>query len=149
MDCIELGLNFEWTGVESSPGVCYLFPQEVSKHLKTRFDGPAVYRWNLFLDRPGDLGVFYVGEADLLPRRLYHYLHPGPSQQTNKRLKQEFQERSERGQKIMLEVLSFSPFDFGNHSFGMDDLGNKHLRRFLEAWLTMYHLSCEHELLNK
>jgi hypothetical protein len=149
MDRIELGLNFEWTAVESSPNVCYLFPQEINSHLRTRFGGPAVYRWNLFLERPGDIGVFYVGEAALLPRRLRNYLRGHKSQPTASRLNKELHERTEKGQKAMLEVLSFTPFSIGGQSFGMGDLRNKHFRRFLEAWLTMYHLSCGHELLNK
>jgi len=149
MDSTRLALDYQWVPVESEPGIPYSFGSidgEITAHMKREHNCPAVYRWNI---QAGDHTVYYVGETDLLTRRLRNYLRGHKSQPTASRLNKELQERTEKGQKAILEVLSFTPFSIGGQSFGMGDLMDKHFRRFLEAWLTMYHLSCGHELLNK
>jgi hypothetical protein len=64
---------------------------------------PGVYRM-VFQDDRGQLVGVYVGEADLLPRRLQHYRTPGPSQQTNLRLNLDLMNTLAANGRVMLEV---------------------------------------------
>ena len=113
MDSTRLALDYQWVPVESEPGIPYSFGSidgEITAHMKREHNCPAVYRWNI---QAGDHTVYYVGETDLLTRRLRNYLRGHKSQPTASRLNKELQERTEKGQKAILEVLSFTPFSIG------------------------------------
>ena len=90
----------------------------------------------------------YVGEAELLPRRIYGYLNPGTTQQTNKRLKALFESELQRGRKVALDVLAFEPFSLDALTLSMKDLGDKAVRRFIEWLFTMYYSKRGYEVLN-
>src|SRR5450756_646646 len=145
---MRVELDHEWVPVQTAPGVPYRFPQELTPHFRTVYAGPAVYRWVVYQQEPGDLRRLYVGEADQLPRRLYHYLHPGPSQQTNQRLNAEFVKETQAGRSVTLEVLQFKPFQFRDALFSMADLEDKMVRRFLENLFSMYFTKVGYTVLN-
>jgi hypothetical protein len=145
---MKIILEYEWVPVESAPSVLYLFPEEISSHLRVNWDGPAVYRWVVFDQEPGDLRRLYVGETELLPRRIYGYLNPGPSQFTNLRLKGEFEKELRDQHRVTLEVLSFAPFSIESVPISMDDLSDKTLRRFLENLFATYYSKSGYTVLN-
>jgi hypothetical protein len=66
---------------------------------------PGVYRMTFHDDRGQLVGV-YVGEADLLSRRLQHYRTPGLSQQTNIRLNLDMVNTLAAGGHIRLVVAT-------------------------------------------
>jgi hypothetical protein len=133
---LELALvNFayEWLPVEQAPGIAYHFPEDPSALLKKHWVmKPAVYRWLVYKTIPGDLKEIYVGETDQLSRRIQHYLRPGPSQATNKRINYLFHQRAAAGCRIVLQYLSFTAFHVGGHVFSPNDLTKKHIRVALE-----------------
>ena len=145
---MNIALKYKWIPVENQPGVRYQFPEEISSYFRANWNGPAVYRWIVFQQEPGDLWQLYVGETELLPRRIYGYLNPGPSQRTNQRLKAKFEEGLRNGYKVTLEVLSFESFSFESISISMDDLTDKVVRRFLESLFTIYYSKSRYTVLN-
>ncbi len=145
---MKIELDHEWIPVQVSPEQRYIFPCAVTPYLRDAFSGPAIYRWVVYEREPGDLRRLYVGEADQLPRRLYHYLHPGPSQQTNLRLNAEFLRETQAGRSVTLEVLRFKPFEFEGANFSMGDLEDKLVRRFLENLFGAYFSKIGHVVLN-
>ena len=147
-DSVEALIQFEWLPVEVEPGVPYLFPNPLSRHVHSTCKGPALYRWNVFRQTPGDLRVFYVGEAVQLVRRLRNYLRPG-SLQTAGRINAELSAVVEAGKSVMLERLSFSPFSLSGRTVTPDDLEDRHIRRFIESWLILHHICCGHRVLNR
>ena len=86
----------------------YFFPKKISPFMKSKYKHPAIYRWNTFRKESDDEKLIYIGEAqELCPQRINGYLHPGPSQLTNRRIKEEFQSYLRSGFKVGLEVLQF------------------------------------------
>jgi len=145
---VNIALKYKWIPVENQPGVHYQFPEEISSHFRANWNGPAVYRWIVFQQEPGDLRQLYVGETELLPRRIYGYLNPGPSQRTNQRLKAEFEKELSNGHKVILEVLSFESLSIEGISISMGDLTDKMVRRVLESLFTMYYSKSGYIVLN-
>jgi hypothetical protein len=145
---VNIALKYKWIPIENQPGVRYQFPENISSHFRANWDGPAVYRWLVLHQEPGHLRQLYIGETELLPRRIYGYLNPGPSQRTNQRLKAKFEEELRNGYKVTLEVLSFDSFSFESISISMDDLTDKVVRRFLESLFTMYYSKSGYTVLN-
>ena len=145
---MDISLNYRWAAAESSPGVPYHFPQRISPHFRANCDGPAIYRWVVFKQVADDLRRIYIGEAELLSRRVNGYLKPGPSQLTNQRLKAEFEEELNTGHKVALEVLSFDSFKIDAILLSMTDLNNKTVRRFLEGLFAVYYSRLGYTVLN-
>ena len=145
---MKIALTYEWIAVENRPGIRYQFPQEISAHFRANWGGPTVYRWVIFKQEPGDLQRLYIGETELLPRWVNGYLNPGPSQRTNQRLKAEFEKELANGHNVVLEVLSFQPFDVEGILVSMSDLGDKMVRRFLESVFAMYYSKAGYIVLN-
>ena len=86
--------------------------------MKKNYRKPAIYRWNVFKEIPNDEKIIYVGEAqELCPQRIKGYLNPGPSQQTNKRIKKKFQTYLDKGFKIRLEMLQFDNIKIEDFTF--------------------------------
>jgi hypothetical protein len=90
----------------------------------------------------------YVGEADILCRRIGNYLTPGPSQKTNIRLHNLFKGLVNRGCRIRLEILEFLPFYLGDIEIDTTDLHSKLIRRFIEHMLAAYYSKLGYELIN-
>jgi len=131
----ELAIAHDWVPVENAPGQPYRFPSDLSPYFKSRYDHPCIYRWNVFTTAPSDLRTVYVGEAELLSRRVYHYLHPGPSQRTNLRLKALFESELAKGRQILLEMLVFDPFTLDGVPISASALADKIVRRFMETFV--------------
>ena len=134
--------------VENGLGIPYHFPQAISAYFRRNCGGPAIYRWIIFKEVVTDLRRVYIGEAELLPRRIYGYLNPGPSQHTNQRLKAELEKELSNGHKVALEALSFNPFHIDDISISMSDLNDKAVRHFLEDLFTMYYSKLGYTVLN-
>ena len=145
---VNIAPEYKWVTVESKPGVPYKFPDAVSPYVSSTWNGPAIYRWLVYQDSPGDMNKLYIGEAELLRRRIYHYLKPGPSQTTNIRLNALFQEERLKGYQITLDVLEFAPCSIDNVSITMDDLKDKMVRRLLENLLIVYYARSGFTVLN-
>ena len=140
MDRLSIEVAFEWEAVRMSEDGEYFFPQPVTKFMRQSYPGPAVYRRNIYKDRPTDRKLVYIGETEkLAPNRIRGYLNPGPSQQTNQRLKREFEEYLEQGLNVRLEVLRLGQVTIGDISLGPDDLQDKHVRQFIEELLITYY----------
>src|SRR5688500_2444319 len=84
-DSITVHLDYAWRSVEAEPTVRYVWPAPIERELRARIGGPAVYRW-VVTSPEGDVLRMYVGEAANLAKRIYSYLRPGPTQQTNRRM---------------------------------------------------------------
>lgn len=64
---------------------------------------PGLYRF----DFDGSQGpTAYIGETDLLPRRLQHYRTPGPSQATNVRLEALLKGEIATGKVVLLSTVT-------------------------------------------
>lgn len=140
--------QYDWIPVEIRPSQRYFFPGEINSYFRENWGGPAIYRWVVFEHEPGDLRHLYVGEAESLPRRIYGYLNPGPTQRTNQRLKAAFEQQISRGRKVVLDVLNFDPFEIEGVAIAIGDLENKWVRRFLEGLFTMYYSRSGYSVLN-
>ncbi len=140
MNELGIDLSYQQEVVLSDAKKEYLFPKQITQFMKDRYKHPAVYRWDIYRNRPEDQKLIYIGEAQqLCPQRINGYLNPGPSQQTNKRIKDKFQSYLDQGLKIGLEIFHFDRIIVGDFSFTRSDIGDKHLRRFLEELLIIYY----------
>ncbi len=129
----ELTLQHEWVPAQNAPGRPYLFPGDLSPYFREHYRRPCIYRWNVFKSQPEDSRKAYVGETELLDRRVYHYLHPGPRQQTNLRLKALFDMELSKGNSIALEIFGFETFCLNGVSISVADLRDKVVRRLMEG----------------
>ena len=106
--------------------------------MRQTYKHPAIYRWNIFKKEPDDEKIIYIGEAQkLCPQRINGYLNPGPSQQTNKRIKEKFQGYLDEIFKIGLEILRFDNIKIENFAVTHNDLNDKHVRRFVEELMVI------------
>lgn len=128
----NLEISFRWLAVQGLIDIPYCFPQEISQYLRKRYVGPAVYRWLLERD---SIRSIYIGETENLARRLHHYLKPGPSQLTNRRIRDLLDQEQSLGAIVSFDVLAFDPFSVNGHRYSETDLGNKEVRCFLENLL--------------
>jgi hypothetical protein len=113
------------------------------------YRGPAVYRWNIYDERPTDKQLIYIGQTqELCPARIRGYLKPGPSQKTNQRLMSEFNEYLAQGFKVRLEVLRFGEIIIGDLTLTPDDVHEGHVREFIEGLLIAYYKRMGFILLN-
>ena len=89
----------------------------------------AIYCWVV-----GDEAelAYYVGETEWLKRRIQHFRTPGPTQQTNLRLHDLFEETLAAGGTVELRVLR--SIRLNGEPLDDDALMRKSLRGLLEAW---------------
>ena len=127
---LQVGMVYEWVRVLEDGTTPYEFPHRVSQHMRQQHSGPAIYRWTIH--RQADITGVYIGETEALPRRIYHYLKPGPTQQTNIRLHKAFTVAKEHGLSVTLEVLRFTPSQVAGHSISQASLEEKTVRVLLE-----------------
>jgi hypothetical protein len=97
-----------------------------------------------------------VGEAENLAGQLQGYLHPGPSQQTNKRIKERFDRDVQTGSRIELHMVKFRDFhvlmDQGNETHELisaNTLSNPFVRKLVENIGVILHDARYCEILNK
>lgn len=120
-----------WVPVLSSTDTLYHFPEPITAFMRAALRMPAIYRWRI--THPDGAIEYYIGETEeLCPRRIYHYLKPGPSQMTNLRLNELFSTLIRQGGTVTMEFLHFEPFSVGDHLIDQDSLADGHIRRFLE-----------------
>lgn len=105
MEHLVFDANYEWVPVTDDHRNPYQFPVPVG-HLRARHRGAAVYRW-VSRRFDGTVESIYVGETDNLGRRIYGYLNPGPSQQTNLRMNDEFKSLVADDHVVTLEYARF------------------------------------------
>lgn len=140
--------TFQWNPINSEDNIVYSYPGNITKYMKDKYGFPALYRW-VIQKRNGSV-FYYLGETDgLVPRRVYQYLNPGPSQKTNLRLHDIFHSESANGSKILLEYLTFTPFTLNNRTISQSSLTDPHVRRLLEELFTVLAQGNGERLLNK
>ena len=138
-------ISFSWIAVQSSQSISYFFPAPVSSYIRSQYRRPAIYRW--LIERDGKAST-YIGETENLERRLYHYLKPGPSQKTNRRVREFLDEELAHGASIEFDVLCFEPFVINGREYSPEKLWEKEVRCFLEN-LLITQLSSEVKKLNQ
>lgn len=146
---IKVEFTYQWVPILKDKGKEYRFPEKITSFMKKNYRNPAIYRWNVFRNIPSDEKIIYIGEAqELCPRRINGYLNPGPSQQTNKRIKERFQRYLDKGFKIQLEILQFDNIKIEDFIFKNSDLKDKHVRRFLEELMVIIYRKKGYDILN-
>ncbi len=146
---IKIDLGFKWEPVLVSEDQEYHFPMTISRYMKEHYSCSAIYRWDIYEQMPEDKKQIYIGEAQVLcPQRLQGYLAPGPSQQTNKRMKERFQSLLKDGLKIRLEVLRLDGSFLGKIPLTASELSNKYVRHWIEAILITNYTNKGYSLLN-
>jgi hypothetical protein len=149
MNKSKIEFAYQWEPVLIDENREYLFPQIITSFMKRRYKHPAIYRWNIFKKEPEDEKLIYIGEAqELCPQRISGYLNPGPSQRTNKRIKEEFQGYLKSEFKIGLEILQFDKINIEDFTFINNDLRDKHFRRFLEELMIIIYKQKGFKILN-
>lgn len=149
MNKVKVEFAYQWRPILIDENREYLFPKKITSFMKSRYKHPAIYRWNIFRKEPEDEKLIYIGEAqELCPQRINGYLNPGPSQQTNKRIKEEFQGYLKKGFKIGLEILQFDEIRIKDFTLTNNDLYDKHVRRFIEELLVIIYKQKGFKILN-
>jgi len=149
MEALKVDLSYQWEPVFVDKNCGYLFPEQLSEFMRQEYKKPAIYRWNIFRYKPGDKKLIYIGEAkELCPQRINGYLNPGPTQQTNKRMKEIFQSYLNEGLKIGLEILNFEKILIDSSVFTRDNLHNKHFRRLIEELMIIISKQKGFQILN-
>lgn len=144
----ETNIKVSWISAENDKEIPYSFPEDLSDYFRAKYSKPYVYRWLILEKSEEYLFNMYLGETENLYRRIYHYLKPGPSQQTNIRLNNLFQESIAEGNDIKLEVLEFDEIELGEVKVTPTDLSKKHARRFVESLLLTYYQKLNYPFLN-
>ena len=159
----ELNIDYAWEPVISFPNVRYAYPNAVTKYIDEHYSKACVYRWAFFEARQSsnpDAVQFpqtvYIGETENLARRLRGYLHPGPSQITNKRMKEYLDRELELGTTIDLSILRFENFHIiiGREKCNAGlvaelGLGNPFIRKLMENFAIIVQDPVTCDILNK
>lgn len=146
---MNIATDFRWKPFASMNGDSYAFPAPVGSKSYSQWNGPAAYRWVVFQTDPGDLRCLYIGETANLTRRVNFYLHPGPTQQTNVRIKKLLQEQCAEGRRATLEVLEFDHIAIDEIGITMADFKHKYVRCLLENLFILYFLRAGYDVLNR
>ena len=129
---IKLSMDFEWSPILEEELRQYLFPHKVTSYMRLKYQIPAIYRWVVENDKAVESA--YIGETEqLCPRRVYGYLNPGPSQMTNLRINNLFNELLTKGRSIKLEHLLINDFCLNEKKITSNDLTSKNIRVLLES----------------
>jgi hypothetical protein len=159
----ELDIDYAWEPLLSSPNSRYVYPHEATEYIAQNYSKAAVYRWAFF--KPGHGSepdamqspqAVYIGETENLARRLRGYLHPGPSQATNKRMKAYLDQELKLGTAIALSILRFETFhiiiDRGKSDSRLIAefrLGNPFIRKMMENFAIIVQDPVTCDVLNK
>jgi hypothetical protein len=133
MERIKIRIEYSWAPVLKNDDSEYLFPDPKGS-IKAEYNSPAVYRWNISVS--GEQRMYYIGEAQNLRERVYGYLNPGRSQQTNDRINRLLSQSYFLGFRASLAILDnlMVSTDTGI-DFSKKDLESKHFRQFVEGLL--------------
>ena len=149
MHNIKVGFTYQWKPILKEECKEYFFPEGITPFMGRNYRKPAIYRWNIFRSDSEDEKLIYIGETqELCPQRINGYLNPGPSQKTNKRIKEMFQDYLNKGLKIRLERLQFNEIKIENFTLTSDDLEDKHIRRFIEELMVIIYRQKGFQILN-
>lgn len=105
-------IEYHWDPLNIGETVFFEFSKHGASSVRQLPKSPSVYRWAVYEGLI--LRKAYIGESESLQERIYQYFHPGPSQQTNLRLNKTFNEGSQNGLTIRLEILRINPVEL-NH----------------------------------
>ncbi len=146
-------ISFQWrSAVVQENGNAYNFPDKFTRFFREKYSVPAVYRWRVLKNQPGDREAIYIGEAEQLPRRVQRVRTPSKAAKdtgTNKRLHQIFQQFLSRGRTIVVDVADIDSFEVNGVRFGLDTMGDPFKRRAMEnILLALAQKSGEFEILN-
>jgi hypothetical protein len=140
MDQLDFTLAYEWQAVLMRDKVEYLFPLAITPYMRAKYKEPAVFRWNIYQKTAGDKKLFLLGESqELCPRRLYGYLNPGPTQQTNKRIKTLLEGQIREGFNVSLDICVIHEIKFGDSVLGQQALGDRYMRQLIQAAMMVEH----------
>ena len=145
---IELTLTYEWEPVLLDQDKQYTFPNNITKFMRDKYNFSGIYRW--VVEKETNIQAIYIGEASLLPRRIYQYLNPGKSQQTNNYINHLFGGFiHEQGYNIKLEKLKIFSCELGDKKITENDLDDKNMRVLVEHLLLVYYENKGFDILNK
>jgi hypothetical protein len=145
---IELTLTYEWEPVLLDQDKQYTWPNNITKFMRDKYNFSAIYRW--VVEKESNIQSIYIGEASLLPRRIYQYLNPGKSQQTNNYINHLFGGFiHEQGYNIKLEKLKIFSCELGDKKITENDLDDKNMRVLVEHLLLVYYENKGFDILNK
>ena len=149
MGKLKVEFAYQWKPVLMDRNKKYFFPERITPFMREKYKQPAIYRWDIFRKQREDEKLIYIGEAqELCPQRINGYLNPGPSQQTNNRIKKKFQYYVRKGFKIGLEILQFDKIKIEDFIFTNNHLSDKHIRRFVEELMIIIYQQKGFEILN-
>ena len=145
---IPLTLTYEWEPVLLDQDKQYTFPNNITKFMRDKYNFSGIYRW--VVEKETNIQAIYIGEASLLPRRIYQYLKPGKSQQTNNYINHLFGKFiHEQGHNIKLEKLKILSCKLGDEKITENDFDDKNIRVLLEHLLLVYYENEGFTILNK
>ena len=144
---VNLTLTYEWEPVLLDQDKQYTWPSKITKFMRGKYNFSAIYRW--VVEKEANTQAIYIGEASLLPRRIYHYLKPGISQQTNIRINQRFNKLCTQGRTIKLEKLKIFSCELGDKKITENDLVDKNIRVLVEHLLLVYYENKGFNILNR
>ena len=140
MNQIQIGFSYEWQAVFSRERVEYLFPMAITPFMRTRYQVPAIFRWDIYQRTPEDKKLVYIGDAqELCPKRLYGYLNPGPTQQTNKRVNTEFRGYLKEKLNIKLDICNIHELTFEGSMLENKALDDRYVRRLIVDAMIIEH----------
>lgn len=143
-------VDFEWSQVLEGEKESYDFPSDIMDKMRGDYEGPAIYRWNIF--KKTDTGFeryLYIGECGSLIERIREYSRPQKDQKTNIRIHKELKCFIAKGFEIRMEKLTIKELKITSLDAGNLDLKNKRVRGFVEALLIVYYDELGFNLLNK
>jgi hypothetical protein len=140
MEQIQINLAFQWQPVFLREQVEYLFPMAISPFMRSKYRGPAVFKWDIYEKTVSDRKITYIGEAqELCPKRLYGYLNPSTTQAANKKVNAEFRDLLKEKLHIRLEVCQIRELKLGEKILGEEALVDKYIRRLIVSWMIVEH----------
>ena len=146
---IEVKVMFEWEAVCQSESEEYIFPNPITEFMKRFYKRPVIYRWIVERTDVENEMLMYIGEAArLCPDRLAGYLTPGPTQQTNLRLNQQFHEWIAHEGRVRLEILKMTGAFVNDLDLTEKDLCRQDIRRLIERLLVILYRNQGVNLLN-
>jgi len=151
-----LDIDYAWEPIQASPGRVYRYPTPLSSHMRKAYSRTAIYRWAVYRN-PSNThpNAVYVGETENLVQRLGGYLHPGPSQQTNKRVKKFLDQEVAKESTVSFELLRFEDFHIITDEQAQCGplvsplrLSNPFIRKMMENFAIIVHDPVHCEILN-
>ena len=125
-------LSYEWQAVYLREKVEYTFPMAITPFMRAKYKAPAIYKWDVYQRAPGDKKLVYIGETqELCPKRLYAYLNPGPTQESNKKINAAFRGYLREKLTIKLEVCDITELKYGDNRLDTEALSDKYIRRMI------------------